>query len=113
MARPQKWNPAEIADKLIDYIDKTDDPLIKEFCLLNDIPSSTFYQVASDNMRLLETIKKCTDKQEIYLLRTATRSPNPTFSIFRLKQPVHGYTDKQDVKIDANITFLGEDRLKD
>jgi len=114
MARPVKYKPDDIIEALNRYIDDTEDPLIKEFCLQYGISSSRFYDLTKDNTALLEAIKRATEKDEIYLLRNAESNKiNPTFSIFRLKQPVHGYTDRQDVKVSGNVSFAGEAELKD
>jgi hypothetical protein len=114
MARPVKFKVDDIIEALNRYIDDTEDPLIKEFCLQYGISSVHFYKLAKSNDELSKTIKRATDKQEVYLVRVATDAvKSPTGAIFRLKQPVHGYTDRQDVKVSGNVSFGGEDDLTD
>ena len=48
------------------------------------------------------TVKRLLDKQELFLARA--KDINPVMAIFRLKQPVFGYKDKQDIQLDATVT---------
>ena len=114
MARPVKFNPDDVAKAMNDYTDSCNDPLIKEFCLEYGISDERVRQLAENNTALFGAIKRLLAKQEIHLVRDgAANRINPTMAIFRLKQPVFGYTDKQEVKMSGNVVFAGEDALTD
>lgn len=108
MARPIKYQPDDIIDALSRYIDNTDDPLIVEFCVNYGISKDRLYDIATDNQAISDAIKRAHDKDEVYLLRHADDQKTSTFSIFRLKQPVHGYTDKQDIKVSGNVSIVDD-----
>lgn len=101
--RPNKYDPLVLAEQLNEYIDSCDDPLLQEFCLMPDSPSRETLNVLSKNCKdLSDAIRRCMDKQELSIIRKAmSGDANATFAIFRLKQPQHGWTDKQ--QIDSNI----------
>lgn len=94
VGRPYTFNYEDVILKLQNYIDNTADPQLKEFCLDRTMPS---YDAINDeskkNKLLLQTVKELTDKQEVYLTRHGS-----IMDIFRLKQPIHGYRDKQEVE---------------
>jgi hypothetical protein len=98
-----KYDPLELTEQLYKYIDETDDPQLAEFCLPRTMPvESTIYRLAETCSELSEAIKRLVKKQEIYLSRCGNGNMHPTICVFRLKQPQHGYTDKQ--QIDANVS---------
>lgn len=111
--RPPKLTPEqkqEVCQALSDYITNTPDPTIVGFVATD--PTALKYDVTDDNINDWEEFtrlrKRAVKKQEWYLLEAGGRGRyNPTMAIFRLKQPVHGYTDKQ--LIDQNNT--GEQKL--
>ena len=98
---PKVFDKQLILDKFYDYIDNTPDPQLKEFCLDRSYPcEDTLYEWAKDKQSgFSEAIKSLVDKQQVYLTRQ-----NTSMAIFRLKQPQHGYKDKTDIQLDANIT---------
>lgn len=101
--RPPKFDAAEINKALETFIMENNEPLIQEFTLNYGISQSRFYDLAKDNEKLSETIKKALTKQELYLIKqTQAGNINPTFAIFRLKQKQFGWTDKQEV--DSKVT---------
>lgn len=53
-------------------------------------------------------VQKAIQKQESYLLGSikTNKGLNPTIAIFRLKQPQHGYSDKQEQVITATVQSL-------
>lgn len=102
--RPNKYDPLEIAKKLDDYIDSNKNPIIAKFCIEPGNPcKDTVYELAKTCEELSYSIKRAVDKQEAYVEEGAMNGTvNPTFAIFKLKQPQHGWTDKQ--QIDSNIS---------
>lgn len=118
--RPQTYTPAQIAEMVTDlalYIKTEEDPTIVGF-------SSSYekYFITRDYINDHEEFstlrKKAIEKQEGYLLKGATQNKlNPTFSLFRLKQPQHGYKDRVDTDITTQgdkiapilVKFLGEE----
>ena len=102
MARPIEHNIDDIIQSLEKYIELNEEPLVQEFALNYGISRSRLYELAEKNDILSYTIKKAIEKQEVYLLKNASRNLiNPTFTMFRLKQPTFGYKDKTE--IDQNI----------
>lgn len=107
VGRPQMYTPiqiAEIAQDLEDYIERSPDPILVGFT-----SSYTKYHVnkdyINDHEEFSDLRKKSVEKQEAYLLYGATRAVlNPAMSIFRLKQPQHGYKDR----IDQDVTSGGK-----
>lgn len=100
--RPQMYTPKqieEIAQDLSEYIDTHEDPTIVGFT-----SSYTKYSVnkdyISDHNEFSELRKRAIEKQEAFLLSGATKNTlNPSVSIFRLKQPQHGFKDKTETDI--------------
>lgn len=92
-----------ILERLNKYIESVPDPMIQEFCIDRDNPSrDTIQEWCKTDKDFSVTVKRLLDKQELFLARA--KDINPVMAIFRLKQPVFGYKDKQDVTIDGNIT---------
>lgn len=97
--RPPKYTEAElqeIANDLEQYIEEQEDPTIVGF-----IATYTKYPVnkayMSEHEEFSNLNKRAIAKQEAFLLKGATTGKlNPAVSIFRLKQPQHGYTDKTE-----------------
>ena len=113
MARPLKFDVNDIIASFDKYITDTEQPLVKEFCLQYGIAHDTLHEYADSSKELSSMIKKAIDKQEVAIIRLASQNKlNPGFCIFRLKQPVFGYTDKQEIAVDAKVvTFEGNDKL--
>lgn len=110
VGRPRKLTEEqqmEVYKALEDYIERTLDPTIVGFISWDPIPKQ--YDVDDDNINswpeFLRLRRRAVKKQEAYLLEAGgTGKFNPTMAIFRLKQPVHGYTDKSQ----QDITTAGE-----
>jgi hypothetical protein len=99
MARPRKYNVDDIIEKMDKYIRQNDEPLIQEFILDYGISKAHLYELEKESEGLSDAIKKCIQKQEVYLLRNASvKAIDPVFTMFRLKQPCFGYKDKQEVE---------------
>ena len=94
----------EIKDDFTTYINVEDDPTIVGFTsAYNKYSINKDYM--SDHDEFSELRKKAIEKQEAYLIRNSTKNIiNPTVSIFRLKQPQHGYRDK----FETDVTSKGE-----
>lgn len=111
--RPPKLTPEqrkEVYEALEAYIQRTPDSTIVGFCAWDPVPNK--YDVTDDNINdwpeFSRLRKKAVLKQEAFLLSGAiTNKLNPTFAIFRLKQPVHGYKDRVDSDITSNGETLG------
>ena len=101
---PKVFDKQAVLNRLNEYIDNHRDPLLREFCIDRNNPcEDTLYEWAKDkNSGFSEAIKRLVNKQECFLVRAD--GINPVMAIFRLKQPQHGYKDKQDISIDGNIT---------
>lgn len=103
VGRPPKLTKAERAEvysAFERYVDVTPDPIIAGF-VVND-PVALKYYVTKHNLTDWEEFsvlkERAVVKQEYYLSYGATVGRlNPAVSIFRLKQPQHGYTDRQEV----------------
>lgn len=100
--RPQKYTPEqieEIRQDLEDYIQGSSDPTIVGFT-----SSYTKYSINKDyiydHTEFSVLVRKSIEKQEHYLLYGATNNRlNASVSIFRLKQPQHGFRDRFETDI--------------
>jgi len=89
----------EVYKALEQYIQDNADPTLPGFETENEVALQ--YNVNDSNLydwpEFSGLIKRCVRKQEAYLLKQGGAGKyNPTIAIFRLKQPQHGYTDKQE-----------------
>jgi len=107
--RPQYFTTEQISKivkDLEDYIVRETDPTIVWFT--SSYPA-TWSETAqrkvyinkdfiSDHDEFSELRRQAIEKQENYLMKWATSNDlNATMSVFRLKQPQHGFTDKQEI----------------
>lgn len=124
--RPQHFTKEQI-DKIIkdfiDYINLEDDPTIVWFTAsYPPIHSETLWRYAyinkdfiSDHEEFSELRKRAIEKQENYLLKWVTANKlNATMWVFRLKQPQHWFTDKQEIdqKTEHSFPELSQEQLK-
>lgn len=98
---------AEIAKDLSNYIDNTVDPNMAGF-----ISQYKTYSVNKEYLshNFSDIINRSITKQEAFLLKQFDK---PTMAIFRLKQPIHGYTDRQDIRsenISINVDVKASDQ---
>lgn len=115
VGRPPKLTPEqkqEVFEAMQLYIARTPDPTVVGFCAWDKVADS--YDVTRDDINnwpeFYTLIKKSVQKQEAYLVQAGgTGKFNPTMAIFRLKQPVHGYTDRQDLNTQGEVTHKYED----
>ena len=108
------YNADELAKKLDEYIDNTDDPIIEEFCMINRMSRDTLHRHSQESVVLSDTIKRCHAKQIIRTQRLAESGDiNTTFAIFKLKQKCYGWTDKQEVE-QVNLNYdMSEDEANE
>lgn len=97
----------EVYDAFTEYINTTDDPTTVGFVSVNEVALQ--YSVTRHNIHdwaefsALE--ERAVTKQEHFLITNAgSNKYNPTFAIFRLKQPVHGWKDR----IENDLTTAGQ-----
>lgn len=103
--RKRIYDAEVLAEQLDKYIDKSEDPMIEEFCLINKIAKDTIYRLAKECSTLSDSIKKCSIKQEVRTVRKAEAGEiNATFAIFKLKQKRFGWTDKQEIETSGETT---------
>lgn len=108
VGRPQIYTPEQIKEIVKDFeqfIDDNVDPRITKFCV-----EYKKYRVnkdyISDHEEFSELRKRAIQKQEDYLLEGAvTNKLNPMFSLFRLKQPQHGYKDRTETEHSGTISI--------
>ena len=114
--RPQQFTEVQIK-KIVDdfkkYIEEEEDPTIVWFtCSYPPIHSKQLGRKCyinkdyiSDHEEFSELRRIAIEKQENYLVKWVTKNQlNATMWVFRLKQPQHWYTDRQQVEnINTNI----------
>jgi hypothetical protein len=85
-----------ILNAFIDYVDTNERPIIKEFCVNNNVPSNTFRDWAKNFDKGIEDkeigfrtfateIRKSIDKLEVYYQTKGATGRNVAFYIFALK----------------------------
>lgn len=93
------------------YIYDTADPTVADFVTSVDIckDNRLLPHYIYNNQEFSELIKIGIAKQEAYLLKNGGNSTyNPTLAIFRLKQPQHGYRDRQEITGDDGKDLIPE-----
>ena len=107
--RKRKYNSKEVQElvnKLDQYINETDIPILAEFAYQNDITRQTLYDYAEFST----LIKKAIDKKEAQLEKlTLMGKVNTTMAVFSLKQL--GWKDKVEQKINLNMNELTDDEI--
>ena len=95
--RPKKYTTAdieEIKQKLVEYIEVTDIPIIAEFAYKNRIPRHRLY----DYEEFSTLIKEMIDKKEANLERMGlNKEVDRTMAVFSLKQL--GWSDRQGLEL--------------
>jgi len=106
--RPIKWTPTareELLDKLQQYVDETEIPILAEFAYQNHMNRSQLYHYDE----LSNAIDECREKKEAQLERLAlTNKISRSMAAFSLKQL--GWKDRIDLEHSGNIhvTFSHE-----
>lgn len=109
--RPKKYTDeylAELRESLEVYIEETDIPILKEWCVSVGIPSKHVY----DFEPLSDPIKVLIDKKEANLERKGLQGEvDRTMAIFSLKQL--GWRDKQEMEHKGTVNVHFDDALRD
>lgn len=99
-----KHDPAIIKEQIRAYIDNTEYPMIKEFCLSTKIPYATLYKLRQSNEELDELCLECIMKAECYIEKGALHERlSAPFSQFRLKQRDMNWDDKHQIETIAQV----------
>lgn len=107
MGRPKTERYKDIGKKLEEYIEKTDLPIIAEFCYLNGITKQHLYRLSNSDETLSDSIKRAVMKKEFELEKgSLTGKYNVTQCIFSLKQI--GWRDKIEEKDNTAINILSD-----
>ena len=100
VGHPETWTNEKIKEtieKLDEYIDNNEIPIVAEFAYLHNIRKATLYE----KPELKYSIKRLTEKKEAQLEKGALGGLlNSTMAIFSLKQM--GWSDKRTVEIEGN-----------
>jgi hypothetical protein len=83
MARPREIDREQLLERFLQYIDRTDIPIVAEFAVLQGLYRQQLYEIDE----LSDAIKQCTSKKEASLERKGLAGEvNCTMAIFSLKQ---------------------------
>lgn len=83
MVRPREWDRAELLQQFLEYIEKTEIPIIAEFAYTHGILRESLYEMPE----LSYALKQCVTKKEHALeAKALSGSVNCTMAIFSLKQ---------------------------
>jgi len=106
-----RWTPTareELLNKLREYIDANDIPILAEFAHQNHVRRQALYEF----QELTDTIRECIDKKEAGLERHMLTGKAVQGCIFSLKQL--GWKDTQSIEhsggIDFNASLTPEER---
>jgi len=91
MVRPREWDRAELLEKLLQYIEQTDIPIVAEFAYTHGVSRQKLYEMDE----LSDALKACVTKKESALEKKALAGDvNCSMAIFSLKQL--GWKDTHD-----------------
>ncbi len=104
LGAPNKCTPeekSEIYKAFEKYVDDEEYPTVVSFCANHD--TAIKYKLISQNLKDWEQfsllIKRANDKQADFTEEQVKKGKmNPTWAIFKLKQPAFGWTDKQQIE---------------
>lgn len=103
MARPREWDRIELREALMQYIEKTDIPIVAEFCHEQGVHRQKLYEMDE----LGDAIKACITKKEAALEKGAlTGKYQQSMAIFSLKQLGWKDTHEQTHKGDAAAPIM-------
>ena len=99
MGVPRQYTAQEMIEDLREYISKTDDPMIEEFLLGVPYCKDTLHRHKAESKELSDTIKEIHNRQQVRTVRKVEQGEMPVaWAIFKMKQPVYGWTDKQVIE---------------
>lgn len=102
--RPQIHDREQLLKDFIDYIVKTDIPIVSEFAWTQGLHRQQLYEMAE----LSDAIKMCVTKKEYALESKALREEvNVSMAIFSLKQL--GWSDQQKIHHVGGINISSSD----
>ena len=112
MARPRMkdsetgkdiYDAEELAKKLLIYADEAKPyPTIRQFLYKNKLTRTRFYEIAKESKILTDAIDLMHSKAEYVVeFLTAAGKMNSSFGLFKLKQPVFGWTDRSEKEVDT------------
>lgn len=105
--RPYKYDYEKLTDDLLDYIDRTDIPILAEFCYEQGILRENIYAMAERNGNLKYAIKRCIERKEVQLeKKSLSGDVDKTMAIFSLKQL--GWKDKQEIEHSGGMNNTNE-----
>lgn len=119
MGRPKIIDVEELTEKATKYLDETEYPTIVNFCRINKISKSRFYDLVGENESLSDIAKEIQTAREDVLERQGLIGEyNPAMAKFALAQI--GWSEKQDinqnlkadVKTSVNPENLTDDELR-
>lgn len=113
MPRPKtnKWNTDRLVRLMRQYTNKTQLPILKEFCFNNNLEYKYFLQLCASDAELDRARCRLLDKKEIQLEKALMTGANNTAFIFQLKQL--GWRDHPEpVVINNTITNKTETRAE-
>ncbi len=84
-------------------------PNLNEFCLLNDLDYDYLMELKREKPEITQVVKKILEWRKVKLEQGALSGQlNTTFTIFAMKQPSIGWTDKVKVENDVAISKVDE-----
>jgi len=95
-----KYSPEfrkQLLEKYEKYINETECPFTKQFCVDNGIPSSTFYEFDE----FTELSKKANDKGEMYFLKQMINNKGNQITNMFLLKCLYQYREQSPIQIDA------------
>ncbi|MFI3228200.1 MAG: hypothetical protein R3Y09_12465 [Clostridia bacterium] len=106
-----KYDIETMCNKIEEYlqITKKSVPILKECCLINNWSYDYVIELKEKNDILSQSVKRIYDQAEVNYEKMAVLGKvAPAWAIFKLKQPVHGWTDKYQVQNDVAINKVNE-----
>ena len=96
------------ADALIEYMDASPLPMLKEFCSGRNYLANRVPQMCKESEKFKIAVEALKQKEETQIVRGGLGNKlNPTMSIFCLKNN-HGWRDKVEVDQTSNVNITNE-----
>lgn len=108
MGRPVEFTPERIQDiieKMEEYIEKNDIPIVAEFAYQNDLRRAVLYEMPDFSY----TLQKLVNKKEAQLEKLGLFNVvNASMAKFSLAQM--GWSEKQETKVDGGVQIVYGDK---